>query len=72
MENLYTYYNYEDAYYHMQYNKCIEIAKYLLPKIKNNPKVRELEDKLYDTYDSIDNNLLGEIKIWLMVYENFY
>ena len=68
MENLYNYYNYECAYYNKQYTKCIEIAKYLLPRIHNNSKIKALQDKLYSS--DIDINLLGEIRIWLMVYQN--
>jgi len=32
---LYSYHDYEEAYYHMQYYKCKEIGLYLLAKLKD-------------------------------------
>ena len=74
MESVYTYFDYEQAYFHGQYYKCKTIGLYLLSKIKNK-KAEELYKRLLNfEYDWLhptheDDTLLNEIKIWLMVYE---
>ena len=45
MESAYTYFDYEQAYFHGQYYKCKTIGLYLLPKIKNK-RAEELYKRL--------------------------
>lgn len=71
----YNYYDYEEAYYHMQWYKCKEIGLYLLPFI-NNDRARELEKELKEINYSWDlpqeelnhiQKVLFEVKVWIMV-----
>lgn len=77
MDLLYNYYDYEEAYFHMQYYKCKEIGLYLLAKLKDD-RAKELYKKLkqfeYDwmTFDKEDADLLWDIKVWLMVNCNYF
>lgn len=69
---IYSYHDYEEAYYHMQYYKCKEIGIYLLNRIPGK-RSKELLSKLekfeYDWLhpDTKDAQLLWDIKVWLMV-----
>ena len=56
----YSYYDYEEAYFKMQYYKCKEIGIYLLEKLK-----KFEYDWLHQ--DTKDAQLLWDIKVWLMV-----
>ena len=79
MNNLYTYYDYEEAFYHMRYYDCISIAKQLLPKLKDKKSKQLLKriNKLEYRWDlpkedmDILVNTLWEIKVWLMVWDNW-
>ena len=67
---IYTYHDYEEAYYHMQYYKCKEIGLYLLPRIPGKRSEELLKRlKVYNyQWDKPDTSrLLEEVKIWLMV-----
>ena len=78
MDRLYTYYDYENAYYNMQYTKCIEIGKYILPYIHNDEAKKLLKklNKAYYIWDMPEEELkelvklLFDIKLWIMV--NYY
>lgn len=79
MNNLYSYYDYEEALYHMQYYKCIEIGKKLLPTLKDKTSKRLYKKLLKVTYrwdlpkEEMNNlmKLLWDIKVWLMVWSNW-
>ena len=69
---VYSYYDYENAYYRAQYYKCKEIGLYLLSQLKDD-RAKELYKQLEQfEYDWLhptakDAKLLLDIKIWLMV-----
>lgn len=79
MERLYSFYDYEEAYYHMRYYDCKKIGLYLLSFIKN-----EKSKKLYNQLKQMEYSwdmpereakklaqLLFDVKVWLMVHENY-
>ena len=69
MNKLYTYSDYEDAYYHMRYYDCKKIGLYLL-SFNSDDKSKELYDKLssYEyKLENQDSGILFDVKIWLMV-----
>ena len=69
VDRLYSYYDYEEAYYHMQWNLCITIGTYLLPYINNNRAKQLLKQLSKAKIDSkILTKLLLDVKIWLMIY----
>lgn len=79
MDRIYSYSDYEYAYYHCQWYKCIEIGKYLLPLIHND-RARELLKQLQKASYSWDMpeekakefaQVLLDVKIWIMVHENY-
>ena len=72
----YNYYDYEDAYFKGNIERCKKIALEILPKIKND-KVQELLNKIKDlewNWNCSEEekqkifNIFKEIKIWIMVY----
>lgn len=79
MNRLYSYSDYEDAYYHCRWDKCIEIGKYLLSFIHNDRAEKLLKklSKAYYTWDMPKDEskklskLLLEVKLWIMVHENY-
>ena len=79
MNNTHTYYDYEEALYHMRYNECISIAKQLLPKLKDKKskqllkKLNKLEYRWNLPKDKMSLLLdtLWDIKVWLMVWDNW-
>jgi len=75
LQRTYTYYDYEMAYFHMQYNKCKDIGLYLLSRLKDK-KSKELLEKLkkykYQWDKPQEATLLEEVKIWLYVTQSNY
>lgn len=75
--SIFTYYDYEEAYYHLQYYKCKEIGIYILSK-QSDRYSRELLEGLkkincdWDCISKKDLELLWEIKVWLMVNVNYF
>lgn len=76
---MYSYYDYENCYYHMQYSKCIEIGKVLLSHIKDD-KAKELVkelNKLNYFWDlpkeKLDNitKILEDTHILIKIYHNY-
>lgn len=79
MDKLYSFYDYENAYYKCQVYRCKEIGCYLLKRL-NNKKAKQLYKKLsnleykltWGEEDSKHNRyiaqLLLDVKIWLMVH----
>lgn len=79
MNRIYSYHDYEEAYYHMQYYKLREIGCYLLSFIHND-RARELSEKLskvewrWDLSEEEHKYLAQlylDVKLWIMVYENY-
>ena len=66
--NIYTYQEYEEAYYHMRYYQCVTIGRYLLSRLKDN-KSKQLLKELDKGEPS--SQLLIDIRIWLMINQNF-
>jgi hypothetical protein len=79
MNRIYSYSDYEYAYYHQQWSKCIEIGKYLLPFIHNdraNKLLKKLSKAYYAWNIPEDESkelaqLLLDVKVWIMVHENY-
>ena len=77
MNLLYNYFDYEEAYFHMRYYDCKKIGLYLLAKLKDK-RAKELYKRLlkfeYDwmTFDKTDADLLWDVKVWLMVNDNYF
>lgn len=81
MEKLYTFTDYEDAYYTENISNCKQIGCYLLSHLKSNDQkktdnlLHQLSNLKWNWDDSLEkqievNQLLQEIKIWLMVWDN--
>ena len=73
----YSYYDYEEAYFKLQYYKCKEIGIYILSKQKDEYSkklLKKLEKFEYDWLhpDTKDAKLLWDIKVWLMVNCNYF
>ena len=75
MDKLYSYHDYEEAYYRGQYGKCKTIGLYLLSLI-NNEHARKLYRNLSDliTDRELTNiekeywaEVLFDVKVWIMV-----
>ena len=69
---IYSYHDYEEAYYHMQYYKYKEIGIYLLNRIpgkRSKELLRKLKKFEYDWLhpDTKGAQLLWDVKVWLMV-----
>ena len=76
MDRLYSFYDYEQAYYKGQIARCKEIGCYLLKQI-NNKKAKQLYNKLSKVKYTWDvpkveqkyiAKLLLDVKLWLMVH----
>ena len=69
---IYSYFDFEEAYYKTQYNRCKEIGLYLLGQLRD-PKSKELYRQLQQfKHDWMHpspegTELLLEVKIWLMI-----
>ena len=69
---LYSYYDYEEAYYNCDVYACKEIGCYLLSQMKDE-RSRDLYNKLniikyvYGDKDPEVAKLLSDVKCWLMV-----
>ncbi len=80
MNHLYSYYDYEEAYYHLQWYKCKEVGCYLLLLLKDKyaKKLYKQLVKLNWAWDLPQKEqeriakLLLDVKIWLMVNQNVY
>ena len=79
MDRLYSYHDYEEAYYRMQYYKLKDIGCYLLSFIKND-RAKELSKKLAKSNWAWDlpqkereylSQLYLDVKIWIMVHQNY-
>ena len=79
MNTIYSYYDYEEAFYHMRYYDCIDIGKYLLKKLKDKTskqllkRLNKLEYRWNLSKEDMNTlvNTLWEIKVWLMVWDNW-
>jgi len=76
MDKLYSFYDYENAYYKGQVYRCKEIGCYLLKYI-NNKRAKQLYNQLSKVEWSWDvpqeqqeyiTKLLLDVKIWIMVH----
>lgn len=77
----YNYHDYEEAYFHLQYYKCLEIAQELIPGIPDEKLRKKLLKQIKGKKYSWDlpeeemkelSRILWDIKVWLMVYENWF
>jgi len=73
----YSYYDYEEAYFHMQYYKCKEIGMYLLANLEDKHSKKLLKqlkafDHEWEAVSAEDIKLLWDIKVWLMVNCNYF
>ena len=74
--NLYSYHDYEEAYYKGQFVNCKKIGLYLLSKLsdkRSKQLYRQLENFEYkwETFGKAEQDLLSQVKIWLMVNSYF-
>ncbi len=57
--SLYSYYDYEEAYFHMRYYKCVEIGLYLLSRLTDKQSKKLLKRlKKYNLVKDNDPQLL--------------
>lgn len=72
MGRLYSYEDYEEAYYHNQYGMCKEIGLYLLSSMYDD-KSKKFYHKLnkaklnYNNLSDREAELLSDVRLWLMV-----
>ena len=70
--SLYSYLDYEEAYFSLQYRKCKEIGIYLLSHLVDEHSkqlLHQLENYDYadEEHRARDDKLLWDVKVWLMV-----